>query len=274
MENKVAVDTTAIYPMADIDETQIILQRHCNYDRDKGNLVEESIIDQKKVVIGYLSDLEKQDLANTYFLFIASNTMNKGQQKRAVDTIHIAMKETESFLLNNGISKSHILNLDECLNYQGEVKQTAKLSEPKMLTQKDGYLEFLKEKNVGMNLQFWIDFEEDKYKEIREQLGAEGPDEIVERGVFYVQTIQRYAEDFHLKFPHSKLIVWCGTHYDLISPFVKQKIFNLDKSAAVFVEYCGGISLKIDSSNNIIANVNGSDYPIGFEDSKQLRRHL
>ena len=77
-----------------------------------------------------------------------------------------------------------------------------------------------------------------------------------------------------MKKPNSKLIVWCCTHYDLISPLAKQTIFGLDKNESVNVDYCGGISLKIDKSNNVIANVNNSYYPVYFEDMKQLHRHL
>ena len=103
-----------------------------------------------------------------------------------------------------------------------------------MFTDKKGYFEFLREKNQGINSQFWIDFEEDIYKVEREKLNAEGPDEIVSRGVHYINVLQEFSNYFHIKKPNSKLIVWCGTHYDFISPFAKQTIFGYEKSTLYF----------------------------------------
>lgn len=275
MENKITINSEAIKPVIDFNETQIILQRHCSYNKTNGNLLNASKIYQEKLVLQFLKILENQSLDNTYFLFIASNTVNSNsERKRCVDTTNIAMLLIQSFLESKGISKNYIINLDDNLNYDGQVKQAKNFSEPSMFVDRTGYLEFLKEKNDGLGEHFWIDFEEDKYKDVREELSAEGPDEIVARGVHYINVIQKFSKNFHIKKPNSKLIVWCGTHYDLISPLAKQTIFGYDKSDIINVDYCGGISLKIDKLNNILANVNGYYYPIYFEDIKQHHRHL
>ena len=275
MKDKIIINSTAITPIPDIFETQIILQRHCNYDKLNGNLLESSIKEQEKIVLKFLKNLEEYDLENVYFLFTASNTINVNtENRRCVDTINIVMYLVQSFFKLKGVSKCHVINLDEKLNYDMKVKQTDKFAEPSMFTDGKGYIEFLKGKNKGINQQFWIDFEEDRYKYEREELNSEGPDEIVSRGVNYINVIQRFSSYFHIKKPNSKLIVWCGTHYDLISPFAKQTIFGYDKSDIINVDYCGGISLEIDKSNNIVANVNGHFFPVCFEDIKQHRRHL
>ena len=275
MKDKINITSAAITPIPDIFETQIILQRHCNYDKSNGNLLDSSVKDQEKIVLEFLKSLEGENLENMYFLFVCSNTVNaNSENKRCVDSTNIAMHLIQSFLEYKGISKNHVINLDEDLNYDMQVKQTDKFAEPSMFTDKKGYIEFLKEKNNGMNQQFWIDFEEDRYKLERENLNAEGPDEIVERGVHYINVIQRFSNYFHIKKPNSKLIVWCGTHYDLISPLAKQTIFGYEKSDIINVDYCGGISFEIDKTNNLIANVNGHYYPVNFEDIKQHHRHL
>lgn len=275
MKDKINITSVAITPIPDIFETQIILQRHCNYDKSNGNLLDSSVKEQEKVVLDFLKSLESENLENMYFLFVCSNTVNaNSENKRCVDSTNIAMHLIQSFLESRDISKNHVINLDEDLNYDMQVKQTDKFAEPSMFTDKKGYIEFLKEKNSGMNQQFWIDFEEDKYKLEREELNAEGPDEIVARGVNYINVIQRFSNYFHIKKPNSKLIVWCGTHYDLISPLAKQTIFGYEKSDIINVDYCGGISFEIDKTNNLIANVNGHYYPVNFEDIKQHHRHL
>jgi len=275
MKDKINITSAAITPIPDIFETQIILQRHCNYDKSNGNLLTSSIKNQEKIVLEFLSNIEDKNLENVYFLFISSNTVNaNSESKRCVDTTNIVMHLVQSFLESKGISKNHAINLDEDLNYDMQVKQTDKFAEPSMFTDKKGYIEFLKEKNNGMNQQFWIDFEEDRYKLEREELNAEGPDEIVARGVHYINVINRFSNCFHMKKPNSKLIVWCGTHYDLISPLAKQTIFGYEKSDIINVDYCGGISFGIDKTNNLTANVNGQYYPVNFEDIKQHHRHL
>ncbi len=275
MENKITINSLAIKPIINFNETQIILQRHCSYDKTNGNLLDASKENQEKLVLQFLKILENQNLDNTYFLFVASNTVNSNsERKRCVDTINIAMNLIQTFLESKKIKKNYIINLDDSLNYDEQVKQTKNFSEPSMFVDKTGYLEFLKEKNDGLSEQFWIDFEEDRYKDVREELNAEGPDEIVARGVHYINVIQKFSRYFHMKKPNSKLIVWCGTHYDLISPLAKQTIFGYDKSDIINVDYCGGISLKIDELNNILANVNGHYYQTCFEDIKQPHRHL
>jgi len=273
MKDNIKITSSAITPISDNFLTQIILQRHCNYDKSNGTLMESSIKDQGKIVSEFLKSLE--DTENVYFLFVSSDTVNvNSEYKRCVDTINIAMYFVQSFLKSKGISKNHIINLNESLNYDLKVKQTNKFAEPSMFSVNKGYLEFLKVKNNGMNLHFWIDFEEDRYQLERKELNAEGPDEIVERGVHYINVIQKFSNYFHKKNPNSKLIVWCGTHYDLISPLAKQTIFGYEKSDVINVDYCGGISFEIDQSNTIIAKVNGLYYPVDFEDIKQLHRHL
>lgn len=275
MKDQITINSDAITPISDFFETQIILQRHCSYDKTNGNLLDDSKTYQGKIISNFLKILERQNLENTYFLFIASNTVNpNSEQQRCVDTTNIAMNLVQSFFESKGIGKSHVINLDENLNYSNQVKQTKNFSEPNMFIDQTGYLEFLKEKNNGINKQFWIDFEEDRYKGEREILNAEGPDEITIRGVYYINVIQKFSNYFHIKKPNSKLIVWCGTHYDLISPLAKQTIFGYDKSDIINVDYCGGISFEIDKSNNMIANVNGHYYFVDFEDIKQHHRHL
>lgn len=65
------VSKKAITPMTNEYKTQIIFQRHCNYNKDDGSLKKESIQEQKKLVKDYLSDLTKtinrEELKNTYF---------------------------------------------------------------------------------------------------------------------------------------------------------------------------------------------------------------
>lgn len=65
-----------------------------------------------------------------------------------------------------------------------------------------------------------------------------------------------------------------GSHYDLISLLVKQRVLFVLKSNVVNVSYCGGISLVVNAFNEIYANINGVIYPIDVQGRKQPPRCL
>ncbi len=277
-ERSLTVDSSSIVPMISRNQTQLIFQRHCDYDRENGGLIPESVEKQKAIIQSFIEHLKNsfriEDLQDTYFLFTSSNTISDNDFKRCIETTNIAMELIKQFFKEQNISTSHIINLNEETNYNGKIHESRQLIEPKMLLDKTGYYEYLTQKHGGMNIDFWTDFEEDLSKEKREELGAEGPDQIVERAVHYIQILQRYATYFHKKYPNSRLVIWNGTHYDLISPLVKQRILHFEKSFWLKVDYCGGISLVIDELNRIIASVNGINYPFVLEETKQLPRHF
>lgn len=269
----VMIDDSSLVPQLVNDETQIIFQRHCAYDKESGTLLDKSVAEQKIIVknfLNYMSD----NLENTYFLFSASNTSSSNEFKRCVETINIAMDLVKNYYTENGISTDHIMNLNDKSNYNASVHESRYLIEPGMFTDQSGFLEYLKDKYDGINLDFWIDFEEDLSKQKREQFGSEGPDEIVQRSLRYINILERYSEFFHTKYPDSRLIIWNGTHYDLISPLVKQRVLNLEKSDYVGVKNCGGISLIINSDGKISSNVNGTIYPFDSQCSKQPRQYF
>ena len=276
--DKITVNSVSIRPLINVNESQIIFQRHCNYDRLNGGLTLDSAEHQKAIVKSFIKELKENltidELKNTYFLFVSSETKSTGNFKRCVETTNIALSEITNFFKENNVSCSHIINLNESLNYKGNIKESGYLTEPKMFEDSSGFLDYLKNKHGGMNQEFWIDFEEDLSKEKRQEFNSEGPDEIVDRGVRYVNILQRYAKYFHLKKPNSRLIIWAGTHYDLISPLVKQRVLNYEKSDIVNVEYCGGVSFVINELNQISINVNGFDFPFDSQYSKQHHRHF
>lgn len=275
---EITINSSAIIPQIDNNETQIVFQRHCNYDKVNGCLIRESVDNQTKIINSFINSMKSnsniEDIQNTYFLFTSSDTVSGIDFKRCVDTTNVAMNLIKNFFKENNIPLNHVINLNEDFNYNYSIHEDSNLSEPKMFTDSTGYLEYLKEKHGGINKDFWIDFESDLSSKKRKQLNSEGPDQIVERSVKYINILKKYANYFHSKYPNSRLIIWCGTHYDLISPLVKQKILYLEKSDVVNVEYCGGVSLVINKSNEIIVNVNGTNYPFDFQENRQLHRHF
>ena len=73
--NEMRVNSSSLTPMIDNSETQIILQRHCNYDRTSGFLVQDSINVQKRIVEKFVLNLkEKYGYDNVFFLILPINS--------------------------------------------------------------------------------------------------------------------------------------------------------------------------------------------------------
>lgn len=266
----ITINSSSIVPMIDISNTQYIFQRHCAYDKSNDTLISESVEKNKEIVNNFIKKLNKlnpRDLYNTYFLFTISPTINGNDFKRCLETIKIVIELLKRYYEEVGLEMNRLINIDN-------IHESRHLTEPSMFTDESGYLEFLKDKNSGINQNFWVDFEEDNYKEDREIMNGEGPDEIVKRAEKYISILHRYAKYFHEKNRDSKLIIWNVTHYDLISPLCKQDILKVDKDNIVLVDYAGGISLFEDDDRQLLANLNNTIYEFDFQYIKQLHRRF
>ena len=97
----VVVDSTSIKPLINENKSQIIFQRHCNYDRTNGGLIPESVDYQCSIVTSFINELKNnltlEELRNIYFLFDSSNTISSGDFKRCVETTNIAMNIIRKF---------------------------------------------------------------------------------------------------------------------------------------------------------------------------------
>lgn len=267
------INSSNYVPDLKANETQVLFQRHADYDRKTGSmaLLGETYEIDYNYLNSLLATLSDEERENIYFLFISSSTKNVNGVERAVTSTNVARDVVLSLFEKYGISKSHVINN---VNFNGQIKRDSNLVEPNMLYDKTGYFEFLSEKYGKLSKEFWIAFEEDVEKEFRMQVFGEGPDEIVDRAINYLTVIKRYSDYFHSVKKNSRLIVWSGTHYDLISPLVKQLVMGLDKEDYVGVDYNGGISLVIDKYGMFSTFIEGVYYDLGDLDSMRLHRHL
>ena len=58
-DKPVVVDSTSIRPLINENESQIIFQRHCNYDRTNGGLIPESVEYQCSIVTSFINELKR-----------------------------------------------------------------------------------------------------------------------------------------------------------------------------------------------------------------------
>lgn len=254
-------------------ETQIIFQRHSNYDKKEGILLqtdETTLIDN--IYFDFLlSNLPDEEKNRLYILFVASSTIGNNSLMRAYDTTRIAKVIAEKKFGDSGIPNSNVINN---IIFNSQIKKDKNLVEPNMFIDDTGYFEYLKSKYGGVNKDFWIAFEEDIEKQHRMKVFGEGPDEIVDRALNYLTLIKRYSDYFHATNPNSRLIIWSGTHYDLISPLVKQLILKVDKQEIVDVENNGGIAINIDKEGRFITSIDGIYYDLGDLNNMQQHRHF
>lgn len=254
-------------------ETEIIMQRHEAYIRDvedekAGSLKEEEAkksYDQAvEIFKSKLENLPEDERDTVDVLVIASNTQYvKG--RRSFETAAQVLKGTEDVFKEYGIDEKQILNSGA--RRAGEENRPTKntaILEPQFIDQSPEFREFLKEKygDGAMNQKFWQAFEEDWEKEEREKVGAEGPDDILERYSKFMNVLAKFSEVYHKKHPGRRLIIWPTSHYDTISPYVKKMTGMDTKKDYLAVDYGAGISLKIDKMGKMTSKIKGQEFII------------
>jgi hypothetical protein len=126
------------------------------------------------------------------------------------------------------------------------------LVEPKIFDESPDFVKFLEEKykpdespnSSGMSPEAFAAYEMDADKDIREAMGAEGVYDILDRTKHSVEMLRRYANWFHINNPGKRLVIWTATHYDTISPLVKDAT-NVGFDDYISVDYGAGVVLEI-----------------------------
>lgn len=266
--DKIMLDRDGIRPNNITNgQTEIVLQRHGKYIRDKddpdaGKLTPEAIQLETESAFRYFSELIAQVPENERgainVLFVSSDTSYANNGQRSYQTTEIAQQVAERLFQENDIPLENILNITPDL--ENQPMTIPELREPQMFNQSPDFVEYMKQKYGDLDKDFWIAFEEDVEKETRLAMDAEGPDEIADRLKYAVGLLANYSASVHQENPNERLVIWAGTHYDTISPFVKRDILHKDKTAPVLVDYGGGIVIDIDQFGRSTANVAGETH--------------
>lgn len=267
-----SIERSDIQPHAiETGETELVLQRHGKYARNAEQGEVGSLTDyegEKTAAAEYFSkfleQLPEDERGSVDVLIVASDTQYKGGGRRSLETAVAAQEAAQEVLAD--VEGTRILNETHDLRGDGGPRPMPKMREPQMFTKSPDFVKFLQESHdPDMGLKFWIAFEEDLEKETREEMGAEGPDEIADRMNFSVRALARYAEAYHKANPGRRLIIWADTHYDTISPFVKRDVFNTGKEAQLLVDYGAGITIDIDKTGKAVTELGGKEYEVPLE---------
>jgi hypothetical protein len=127
----------------------------------------------------------------------------------------------------------------------------AHLREPQIFDT-PAYVDHLRQKygaeegaGTGISTGAWAAHEMDSEKEIREETGAEGVYTMLDRTKQGISVLARYAAAFHEANPDKRLIIWATSHYDTISPLVKDAT-NTEFSEYLPVDYGAGVVMNIE----------------------------
>lgn len=268
-------------PVIEAGGTVIVFQRHEKYDRSKGVDTTGSIMafpedvedtrerDREffREVLGNESDGE------TMVLFIGSPTQYAGGGHRSMETAQLAADAAIEIMEEMGISPSErIINFNEQFS-TGKFDKTGQdirpmkgIEEPRMFDQNMDFVEELgrqfnsdktkedieaRRTDVKLDPQAFGAYEEDApgVKELREQFGkdgkpVEGVYDILDRTNMSLRALERYARLFHAKNPGKKLVIWAASHYDTISPLVKDAT-GQSFDTYVPVDYGAGVVIEI-----------------------------
>jgi hypothetical protein len=266
-------------------ETCILLQRHGRYDsrapQDRNNITEEEkktlgrLTEEGKVEAAKRDDdriaaLMENDPENTYFLVINSPTFwhdfeDLGQ--RAKETADIIAERIKVELKKRGIDENHLLNTAKKENGEDAFKGDDS-SRPErrvgeaLFFQVPQFAAFLRKEYGGQGPAFWENFNEDTHKELREDLGAEGPEDISDRMNLIMNVAARFARKFHYDNPGKKLVPWIVSHGDGLEPFV-QRSLNA-KEADFKAGYNDGVAIAIDKGGRGKTTINGKEFEVSF----------
>ncbi len=270
--------------------TTIVLQRHEKYNRDRsaddaGSISPENsgaTIDVDRQFFEDVLAQEQTDGAETVVLFVSSDTQYAGKGRRSLETGQLAQDTAAEVFAAAGIDPAQrIINFNPNFNTHRssdtdqDIRPMRGIVEPKMF---DEHPEFVKELGRMFNppeLQEEIDarrtdvqlsprafgaYEEDapEVKELRERHGAEGVHDIVDRTKKSISVLERYSRFFHAKNPDKRLVIWATSHYDTISPLVK------DAQGADFGEY-----VPVDYGAGIVMNIEPGSTDVELQAQKQ-----
>lgn len=259
-------------PSLENGTSAIVFQRHERYDRDNtsenaGSLFPEDAqqaFDRDRV---FFDDLLAQDTADsqTMVLFVSSDTQYAGKGYRSMETAQIAESAAISAMEAVGIDPTdRIINLNTAFKTDGfeptgqSIRPDAHIREPQIFDNME-YVNFLKEKYGdadGLSPKAWGAHEMDAEKDKREELDAEGVYDMLDRTKKSIAIMNRYANIFHANNPNKKLLIWVASHYDTISPLVKDAT-ETSFEEFVPVDYGAGVVIELSNDSQPILNAQG-----------------
>lgn len=251
------------------NETVMVLQRNAKDMREPGNdfgalekeAVEKTRAEAKLFFERLFSELPEDERETIDVMIVASDATlltPDGQlceHRRAVETAEIIIQALKESMKQFNIPEDSFLNIT---GSNGEPIAVSELRDLLMFEESPEFVKYMTEK-YGTGKEFWVAYETDAEKEKRIEMGVEGLKEIADR-VNYALTVRaRIAAEHHKTNPGRRLVIWNVSHYDAISPFIKEHIAGVDVTDYLPVEHSGGITIQIDDKGQPHATIKNQE---------------
>lgn len=207
--------------------------------------------------------LSEEEKKTVDILIVAGNTellmpdKRASKHKRAVETGDQMILGIQESMKKNNISEKQLLNLSA--TEDGGPVQVSVLKDLKLIEDSPEYTQFLIDK-YGDGLDFWNAYEDDRHRDIRLQMQAEGPSEIANRIHSFMSIINIASTEYHKTHPGRRLIVGMIGHYDCISPYLKEHVVGMPTDAYLPIDYRAGIAIKVGVNGVASTNIQGQTY--------------
>ena len=259
-----------------VEGTAIILQRNAKDDRqdpessDYGALVsaaaEKARLGAKEFFSEIFAGLGPEEIKSLDIMVVASDATlitEKGQtspHKRAVETAEQVISGLQEAMAEHSVSDEQLLN-NAASAHQGPIELSG-LRDLRALEDSPEFIKFLQAK---WGDKFWLAFEDDSERETRIAMGAEGPIEIANRVKYFLTVIANAMKVYHQENPGRRVIVWAVSHYDSISPYIKEHVAKMDTLKTYLpVEQGGGITITISPDGQVKTKIKDTDYSISL----------
>lgn len=267
-------------PHLQVGSSAIVFERHERYVTDAdaetaGSLIEDDAEAAFERDAEFFREVFEQDTEHdkTMILFISSDTQYAGKGYRSIETAQVAQGAAVQALEELGINPNErIVNLNPHFSTSEfhpsdqadpiPIRPDPRLREPQIFATPE-YVEFLMNKYnkkedgaYRLSTKAWAAHEMDAERTKREELGAESVYDVLYRTKTSLAIIERYSRIFHANNENTKLIIWVDSHYDTISPLVKDAAkIGFDKFLPV--DYGAGVVIELEPEKGAALNVRG-----------------
>ncbi|HEU5005080.1 MAG TPA: hypothetical protein VFT49_03275 [Candidatus Saccharimonadales bacterium] len=266
-----------------------------------GSVFEDAAEAAKERALAFFKELLSNEDPNspTYVFFGSSDTQYNNKGRRSLETAELAQQACIEVMESLGINPAErILNLNTNhslkkfdSNQQGQdlnIRPIIKLREPNIFGDHDNhrlggidkeaaaksgdrrYFDYMIQKHgsegdEAWTPEVWAIHEKDGEEEKRRELGAEGVYDILDRTKRALAGLARYSEAFHDKNPEAKLLLWVTSHYDTISPLVKDaQGISLKGDEYLKVDYGGGVVINLPKGGETVLEARSQKVPLAI----------
>lgn len=215
-----------------------------------------------------LPENERQDidiifLAGETDLITPGEDGIKNPHQRAVETGDVAIVAIKKIMDKYGLNPDKSLTTKNGRPIAITHLNDLKFLHPLGSESEEKYRDFLVKKYGTAGREIWKAFECDDDKEIRESLGAEGPDEIADRTANVMDISSTIADLHQEENPQKRVIIFAFGHYDNLSPWVKKHLVGVEPAKGfVPMEKGGGLVIKRKSDKTTSAILGDKEYTV------------